>query len=109
MSVISKTYALENASTILTLATGAVTATQGNHIVAAESGTADDLDTINRNFTDIPSTYYPFLMIKADTGDTITVKHNTGNIYLYSLADVTLTGEQTLFLWWNGTKWVNSA
>jgi hypothetical protein len=94
--------------TTLTIASGVVTATQQLHIIAAETGTADDLDTITVGFSDLiaaGNTYRPSIRIKADSGDTITVKDSTGNIALASGGDYTLTGEKLLELQWNGTSW----
>ena len=62
-------------------------------IIAAESGTADDLTDIN-NFV-----YgYQDLTILADAGDTITVK-NTGNINITE--DLVLTDSQAAMLFYN--------
>lgn len=89
--------------TILTLSTGAVTATQTAHIIAAESGTADDLDTITA------ASEYTFIVVQADSGDTITVKHGTGNIALNNAVDVILAGDQKLMLYYDGTNWADVA
>ena len=97
-------------ATILTVASGEVSASDGYHIIASESGTSDDLDTITADFSDLTvnsTTYRPMLLIKADTGDTITVKHNTGNIQLSSSADYALSGDLVLQLFYDGTNWVN--
>lgn len=105
----SATYLVETADTY-TIAAGVATIQQCFCILAAQSGTADDLDTVTlgSNFAGI-GTYRPTITLQADTGDTITVKHNTGNIYLYGAADVTLTGNQILTLFYNGSKWMDSA
>lgn len=92
------------ATTILTIATGVVTMTQGFHTIAAESGTADDLATINAP-TGQGSSYRPFLALIADAGDTITVKHGTGNIVLNGAADFSLTDAKMLLLFYDGTNW----
>lgn len=97
-------------ATILTLASGVVTVTDGYHIIASESGTADDLDTITPSFEDTTVNsvnYRPMLLIKADTGDTITVKHGTGNIQLSNSTDYDLSGDLVLQLFYDGTNWVN--
>ena len=62
----------EAAETILTLATGVITRTQENHILAAETGTTDDLITIDGLAEG------DWIHIVADSGDTITVHDNTG-------------------------------
>jgi len=100
----------QKAATILTIASGVITAVQGLHIVAAQTGTTDDLDTITDGYIDTivaGNTYRPLLMITADTGDTITVKHSTGNIELVAGIDLTLTAGQWLLLFYDGTNWRN--
>lgn len=97
-------------ATTLTLSSGAVTAVQGIHIIAAETGTTDDLDTITLGFADLTVssvTYRPLLLITADTGDTITVKNGTGNIATSNNQDITLDDEMYVLLLYNGTNWVN--
>lgn len=87
------------AGIIITLASDVLIATQSQIFVAAESGTTDNLTTINISTSLImTSGYTESLLLKADTGNTITVKHGTGNIHLASGADFTLTGEKTLML-----------
>lgn len=95
--------------TTLTIASGVVTMTQGYHLIAAESATSDDLDTISVSSALNLGTYRPILIIQADTGDTITVKHGTGNIVLNSAADFSLTAAKALMLFYNGTNWHNLA
>jgi hypothetical protein len=90
--------AFNNAPTTLTLSGGAVAATQNLHIIAAETGTTDDLDTIN-GLTD-----RQLLIIKADTGDTITVKHATGNVHFDSGNDFELSGDSWLLLFYDGSN-----
>lgn len=92
-------------STTLTIATGVVTATQGYHLIAAESSTTDDLDTISLDSALNLGTYRPFLALKADSGDTITVKHGTGNIVLNAAGDFSLTDAKMLLLFYDGTNW----
>lgn len=84
----------------ITIVSGVLTATQSEIIVDAEgAGTTDDLVTINIDSTLImPSGYTEVLLLKAKAADTITVKHGTGNIFLASAADFSLTGEKTLML-----------
>ena len=60
-------------------------------IVGAQSGTTDDLDTVNVSDGIAFSGYVQRLYLTATIGDTITVKHNTGNILCNSGADMTLT------------------
>ena len=74
-----------------TLATGVLTPTQWTHIVAAETGTADDLDQIVTTNMQKGA----LLLLKPDSGDTITVKHNsvsagTGRVTLRDAQDYAL-------------------
>ena len=103
-AVLNLGYLALASPTTLTIASGVVTMTQGSHIIAAESGTTDDLDTINAP-SDLQSGYYPLLILIADSGDTITVKHGTGNITLNSAGDFSLTSSKALALWYDGTNW----
>lgn len=88
------------AATTLTLASGAVTGTNTDAYfkIAAQSGTADDLDTLT--LTGTPR----LVLLQADTGDTITVKHSMGNIELNGAVDFELSGDKTLALFWDGTN-----
>jgi len=97
-----------NDPTTLTIASGVVTVVYGFHIIAAQTGTTDDLDTITLGYGDLTvagTTYRPQLAIKADSGDTITVKHGTGNISLPGAYDIALSGDTVLFLIYDGTNW----
>lgn len=87
-------------ATLLTIASGVVTApaTTCFITIAAQTGTADDLDTAT--VTGAPR----IILLQADTGDTIAVKHNTGNIKLNGGADFSLSGDKTLALFWDGTN-----
>jgi hypothetical protein len=62
----------------LTIATGVVTRTSTSSFfnIAAESGSSDDLDTINGGSDG------DVIVLRPDTGDTITVRDNIGNIQL---------------------------
>jgi hypothetical protein len=96
------------APTTLTIASGVITVTQNLHIIAAESGTADNLDTIELGYDALSIDsieYYPVLIIQANTGDTITIKHGTGNIDLPGDADIPLGDDEWILLMWNGTAW----
>jgi hypothetical protein len=88
-----------NDGSALTIASGAVTATHSYHTIEAETGTTDDLDTINQTGT------RSLLIIDADSGDTITVKNGTGNIYTRSGSDVALSGEKCMMLFKRGSNW----
>lgn len=72
-----------------TISSGVVaTGSDRNLVIAAESGTAGDLVEITG------LTVGDKVLLRADTGDTITVKHNSGSatikIHLYANADVVL-------------------
>lgn len=86
-----------------TITSDALDATQSRLWVLPESGTADDLATINN-----PNNLDVLLLVIKNSGDFITVKHNTGNIWLESGQDETLTGQnRILALYWNDVtgKW----
>jgi len=96
----------------LTIASGAITPTQEYCVVSAESGTSDDLDSINvSGFTDLTLagiTYRPSVLIKAASGHTITLKHGTGNISLGTAADHELSGDAHVRLFYDGTNYVTT-
>ena len=77
---------------------GVLTAAQEMVIVGAQSGTADDLDTVNPATGITFSGYVQRLYLTATIGDTITVKHNTGNILCNSGSDMTLTENKGVML-----------
>jgi len=82
----------------LTIATGAVTVTQNTHIIAAETGITDDLDTINGTID------RQLVAIQADTGDTITIKHGTGNITVLTGNDLPISGDDWVLLFAHDDK-----
>ena len=87
-----------------TISTGSVSALRGTIVLAAETGTADDLDTLNVVGSSVQDG--DTIILRADTGDTITVKHNTGNIHLDASADKALVNGNQLMLIYNGTDWL---
>jgi hypothetical protein len=95
----------------LNIASDAATPTRVFHTLNAESASADDLVTLNTSgfvqLADSSNTYRPFVILMAAAGDTITVKHGTGNIELNSAADFALSGNKLLLLFYNGTKWAD--
>lgn len=95
------------APTILTISSKAVTLTQYHHIIAAETGTSEDLDTITGVVT-TPSGYASKVLLKADAGDTITVKNSGGNIRLNTGTDFVLSAEKQIELAYNGTYWTDT-
>lgn len=84
-----------------TISSGAITVTGSAHTVDTESDAAsDDLDTINGGEAN-----GQWLWIKPNSGArTVVVKHNTGNIWVRSGADVTLDdwGDSLLLLYFGG-------
>lgn len=87
-----------DAATILTIAGGIVTQAEGRHIIAAQSATADDLDTIE------PLSSAQLLLLTADAGDTITLKDGTGNLTLG--ADVAMDDATAVLLYYDGAAWL---
>lgn len=95
-------------STTETISSGVISTDRNYVVIAAETGTSDDLDTITSTFDSLSvngNTYYPPVMFIADAGDTITIKHGTGNIDLPDDGDITLTDDNYIVLIYNGTIW----
>lgn len=86
---------------IKTLASDAFVASDTLQIVAAETGISDNLATI----TQTDSAINDWLILFADAGDTITVKHGTGNIQLQGSADKALSETIPMLLIRRGTTW----
>lgn len=86
------------AATELTIASGAITAVQAVHKLQPESGTTDDLVTINgMDAGDI------LILYVSDEGtDTITIKHGTGNISCVGGDDIALS-EGAVICYFDGT------
>ncbi len=100
---VNRAFPVLSDTTTLTLSGGAVTASKDYHVIAAESGTADDLDTISGGVDG------QGLVLAADSGDTITVKHGTDNIQLNGGEDFELSGNKKLLLIYDGTNWCDVA
>jgi hypothetical protein len=83
------------------LSSDTFTWTQSYTLVAAQSGSVDDLATINGGSTG------RLLTIEPSSGNTITVKHNVGNIRLSAGVDCVLTGNMALLLIYDGTYWID--
>lgn len=80
------------AESTLTLSGGAIVPTRGSHIIAAESGTTDDCDTItltNLRAGDV-------VELTPDTGDTITFTSGVGNITTSTGESIVATAGQTV-------------
>jgi hypothetical protein len=92
--------ALKDAS-VLQISSGEVTISASYHIIKAYNISTFDLDTINGGVTN------QLLLMQADPGDTITVKHGTGNIVITGGIDISLTGDKTVELFYDGTNWTD--
>jgi len=84
-----------------TLSSDAFTATKGYVIITSQTGTTDNLATINGGSGNT------LIVIQAAASNTITVKNGTGNIFLNGGADVALSGDKTLALFYDGTNWAD--
>lgn len=92
------------AESILTIASGSVTAKRTAHAIAAQTGTADDLANIATGSV----SDFALLIITPDTGDTITVKHaatGAGEIHLADDTDYVMSNDESLMLQRRGTDW----
>lgn len=94
----------EGAGVALTIAAGIITISRSHHTVDVQTGTTDDLDTINGG------TKGDELTLRLPTGstNTVVVKHNTGNIFLAGGVDANLDSpNKAIKLFYNGTKWTD--
>lgn len=91
------------AATTLTIASDIVTATQTTHKVETEGGAGtDDLVTINGGVEGAIIILEPL-----DDAHTVVLKHNTGNIFNKTGADVSLDNYgDTWMARYDGTKWL---
>ena len=87
-----------------TLASDAFTQTAFFHVIQPQSGTTDDLSTIT------PLAGTPAILLRAeDAADTITIKHNVGNILISGGTDFVLGGQDDFAIGFYDsalTKWV---
>jgi hypothetical protein len=92
-----------SAASTLTIATGVVTQTESNHLIAGEGAAADDLVTISGG------TAGDILILRASSDSvTITVKDGTGNIQCEG--DRALDNAfDSMMLLFDGTNWVEIA
>jgi len=88
--------------TELTIATGAITATQSYHSIDTESDAAsDDLDTISGGSAGDRLYIFP-----NNDSRTVVIKNGTGNIFTYTGQDITLDeAHKHLELLCDGTNW----
>lgn len=97
-----RTTLVTKAATELTIASGAVTATQTAHRIDTESdGASDDLDTINGGVAEM------LLLVRPESGSrTVVLKHNTGNIICPGAQDISLADAQDFaLLVYANSKW----
>ena len=90
-----------------TLASDAFTQTTVYHVLQPQTGTADDLATITPIAA--PSARSIILLRCEDAADTITIKHNVGNILVSGGSDFVLSGQDDFALgFYDGvlSKWV---
>lgn len=87
------------ASTILTISSDAITRTGCVHTIAPESGSADDLETIN-GLESLPAL---FLLKLANATDVITIK-TTGNIITPDGAELIFTGNSYALCYSDGSR-----
>jgi hypothetical protein len=81
----------------VTISGGVVTVTRAYAELNAQTGSSDDLDTIT--ITD-----GKFAFLRAATGDTITLKHGTGNISCIGNADIAISGNDTVLIFSDGSQ-----
>lgn len=94
------------ATTAKTISAGAITGTDASMVVTSETSTTDDLDDIS--VTGAGAKVGDEVLIKADSGHTITVRNNgggTGNIRLDGAASKVLVNNNHFTLHWTGTVW----
>lgn len=76
--------------TLIGIVGGVAAPTRSHHSLSAEAGIADDLDTLG---VGAPVVDGDVCIIRPDTGDTITVKHNLGNLLCVGNADIVLNDD----------------
>ncbi len=74
--------------TLIGIVAGVAIPVRSHHSLSAQAGVADDLDTLN--IAPGPAIDGDVCIIRPDTGDTITVKHNIGNLLCVGNADIVL-------------------
>lgn len=84
-----------NQATTITISASTLNCVQTLHTVAAQTGTADDIDTIVADND-------TFVVLRADAGDTITLKHGLSNITTFSGDDVVLSGNKAVLVFVQG-------
>lgn len=93
---------------IFTIASGAITPTRSNVVLAAEGGTTDILDSMATGSVSDDC----LMILSVDTGDTITINDaggGAGAIHLVDSQDLVLSGNDRLFLIRDGADWYEIA
>ena len=93
---------------IFTIASGAITPTRSNVVLAAESGATDTLDSMATGSVSDGT----LKILSVDTGDTITINDAggaAGQIHLVDSLDLILSGNDRLFLIRDGADWYEIA
>lgn len=91
---------IQEAATVLTIAGGAVTVTGGYHTLTSETGTSDQLDTINGGVLG------QIVYLSATATHTITISNSAGNIRDIRGVNVVMSGNVTMAVMFNGTNWL---
>lgn len=86
-------------STAKTLSSDTLTIDKDFHVVSAQTGTTDNLATISGGKKG------QLLALRAASGHTITAKTGTGNLKFGDGDDIVVSGDKTLFLYFDGTTW----
>src|SRR6185437_146525 len=87
--------------TSTTLATDAFVLSDALHVITGEGGSPDNLVTI----TSTDALNHDVVQLLAAAGQTITVKHGSGNIQLQGATDKVLSTSVRLLLQYDGTNW----
>jgi hypothetical protein len=99
-------FALKESAPVA-ISSGVLTVDSIYTVMAAETGTTDDVDTITPDFTTLSingTDYAPIIAVTADTGDTITLKYGiTGdkNLNLPNDSDIVVTDDELYWLIYN--------
>lgn len=80
-------------SSILTISSGAITATNNLHRVAVESGSSDNLDTVTAM-----DDGYVLVLSCSDSSKPITITHNVGNILVVGGKNITMRADGDMAL-----------
>jgi hypothetical protein len=92
----------EPSETLLSSGVASPASTPGLVVIGAETGTADDLDTLTSTDYAVNDHIY----LKATVGDTITVGHGTGNFLLKGGANKVLSETVLLHVIFDGTNFI---